>query len=123
MTLPGLSVQFSSLTPANEVWGKVHDQHPGGGLHRGEGLHPVDLPLVGGWADPTATSKAGGTHPTGMLSCFQAVFGKLWLNFQETMNPPLNYLILTGLQLLELSLSVLQTFFNFFILQNEIHQM
>ena len=35
--------------------------HPGGSAYGGGGL---------GWADPPGTRKAGGTHPTGMLSCF-----------------------------------------------------
>ena len=39
-------------------------------------------------ADPPVRLRAGGTHPTGMHSCFHAVFGESWLN-NRLATPPL----------------------------------
>ena len=72
-------VQF----PANEVWGKVIFLHlsvllfTGGGLaskHESQvtGLQPGGS-ASRGLAHPPGTRKAGGTHPTGMLSCLTHV--------------------------------------------------
>ena len=48
-----------------------------GGLPPG-GLYPGGVCVQVGWADPlpTRTRKAGGVHPTGMLSCFGHFFPK-----------------------------------------------
>ena len=52
----------------------------GGGLHQRGGLHPEGVCIQVGsaskeaWADPPSTmgynQQVGGTHPTGMHSCF-----------------------------------------------------
>ena len=86
---------MTSLSPANEVWGKVIFLHKfvilftGGGQSGPGCLVPGRVPaprggcLVQGGAcsrgalpggdTPTATA-AGGTHPTGMHSCFKYDF-------------------------------------------------
>ena len=68
--LSALSSLSPPLPPANGVWGKVMFSQVfvclrGGGLHptRGGGV------CLGGCAYPLGTRKAGGAHPTGMLSC------------------------------------------------------
>ena len=51
---------------------RSHDQGEGD-LHKGQGsaFSGMGGPAWGGWADPpNVTRKAGGTHPTGKLSCF-----------------------------------------------------
>ena len=88
------------LPPTNEVWGKVMFLHlcvilfTGGGLHPG-GLHPggvcigegggsasrgVCIQEAGGGQTPLSDTTGysqltGGTHPTGMHSCFKKETG------------------------------------------------
>ena len=54
------------LPPANEVWGKVVFLHLSVCSRR---EREGGFFLEGGWAHLPRTKKAGGTHPTGMLSC------------------------------------------------------
>ena len=66
----------SLLPPANEVWGKVmfsqvFSLSTGGSAYRGSawgGVRPPCGRHPGGLGRPPGTRKAGGTHPTGMLS-------------------------------------------------------
>ena len=73
------------LPPANEVWVKVIFLHlsvilfTGGGACSGGYLLPGGVPAPGGmpapgvgawWRPPQTATAAGGTHPTGMHSCF-----------------------------------------------------
>ena len=79
------------LPPANEVWGKVMFLHPSAILFTGwgvsaplhAGVHPqADTPLLG--RHPLLDSsgygqQAGGTHPTGMHTCYLCVCAGVFL--------------------------------------------
>ena len=59
----GINVEDRYLPPANDVWGKIRPTR-GVCLHRGSAY-----PGRGVGKPPFRTRKAGGTHPTGILSC------------------------------------------------------
>ena len=77
------------LPPANEVWGKVifseacvknsvYGGVPGQGVPGPGGAWSVGCLVSGGCVEiPPTTTAVGGTHPTGMHSCFQLCFLKL----------------------------------------------
>ena len=64
-----MAVFFSPilLPPANEVWSKVICLHLSVILSIWGGLVPGGVP---GGDPPWTATAAGGTHPTGMHSCF-----------------------------------------------------
>ena len=72
----GVRVSLSLLRPANEVWGKVifSEACVKNSVHREGVPGPGDVPGPGGGGVETPwdgyCTAAGGTHPTGMHSCF-----------------------------------------------------
>ena len=74
-----LSVQSWYLPPASKVWGKVifSEACVKNSVHGGRGSGP------GGdtwWRPPRTATAAGGTHPTGMHSCY--FYSELWWSEQ-----------------------------------------
>ena len=52
------------------TWGGYSPHSPGGGFVQGGGYYPpTPLPIHGTWYTTAYRWEAGGTHPTGMLSC------------------------------------------------------
>ena len=80
------------LPPANEVWDKVIFLHPSVILFTGRrvsaplhaGVHPqADTPLLGRYPPLDTTGygqKAGGTHPTGMHTCYLCLCAGVFLS-------------------------------------------